>query len=776
MELVEKVQELQAIQPPLETDEINRRIQEWKKQTNYEAPEKVKSTGVAKQTDANASPKETPGASENLQSGNGQLEYTEDDSFEKVELEEVVVDADLRFSPKKVADALGVTVFADSSNPYQVKEQQKLFSNLAKTKNATTVQDEINLGNLKTRSGGYKRGKNQSLFHDKSFFSKIVGGLFNYRGVDVDDIQDFTQNSVYSKEVIGLNYEGGIKTDYGLLTENQIESKIIDLESKESTPENTKQIKHLQETLNGFGGENFTSISVEDIQNAYLDERVQDVFSPMTNSKFTGYVNRLKNDGQYLLTSEEKDLQNVQLKLKYGIYKNEEEKADLQAKIEAANEKFGDKLFDEKGDLIQFELSPGEIVEKAMEASDNTELDVLEKQYAEKNQELIELSKAALELNKTIDEVEDVAVDQYGNVQDKNLLKDGDSLFLQQLIEKGSLPEKQKYISGNSTIADLLNKKIQEYRVLNTAIQINRNPLAIEQKKYLEELADPIANWFNLDIVTTNEQQSVFGTQLKHAGFVEGTEGWNDYDYIYEAVEKNMGQNIMSGIPHLMQFGAEVYFTRKLTGNSIAKGLKALGGVVNRFFKGNKYMQTAARAVTKGLIEGSEFAAASLLKQTVLDVEDDAPMSFGSGFSMGFGGVYGKSFFRALNKGFVRNVAATPLYYLNKSQVYRSFSKNAQSAAGGATAYVTGGMLMDPLNFEYEKTLETFVTEWSKMYLLGKIQRGIMTPAGSLQNTYRKWSEDIAKMSNMSFNSKKGVKVLEVKESVIKKPGITCRR
>jgi hypothetical protein len=76
MQLIEKVQELQAIQPPLETDEINRRIQEWKKQTNYEAPEKVKSTGAAKQTDANASPKKTPEASENLESGSGQLQFT----------------------------------------------------------------------------------------------------------------------------------------------------------------------------------------------------------------------------------------------------------------------------------------------------------------------------------------------------------------------------------------------------------------------------------------------------------------------------------------------------------------------------------------------------------------------------------------------------------------------------------------------------------------------------------------------------------------------------
>ena len=755
------------------------KVQEWKEKNNYETPEKIDTVVTGKTADVQDGAtvtSEIPVAPENLSYGNGTFQYPEDDTIEQVQLEEVDIFADRRFSPKNVANALGVTVFADSSNPYQITEQQKRFSNFAKNKNATTVQDQINLGNVQTKSGGFKRGKNQSLFHDKSFFGKNIGALFNYRGVDVDDIQDFMQNSGDPQTVIGLNYEGGIKTDYGLLTENQIESKIIDLESKESTPENIKQIKHLQEVLYGFGGENFTSISVEDIQNAYLDERVQDVFSTMTDSSFTGYVNRLKNDGQYLLTPEEKDLQNVQLKLKYGIYENDEEKANLQAKVDAADEKFGDKLFDEKGDLIQFELSPSEIVEEAMEASDNTELDVLEKQYAETNQSLIELSKAALELNKTIDGVTYFAADKYGNVQDKNLLKDGDIVFLQQLIEKGSLPEKLTYISGNSTIADLINKKIQEYKVLNTAIQINRNPLAIEQKKYLEEAAKPIAKWFDLNIVTQNDQQSSFGTLLKNAGFVEGTKGWNDYNYIYETVDKNLGQNILAGVPHLMQFGAEIYYTRKLSGNTIARGFNALGGVVSKFFRGNKYMQTATRAVTKGFIEGSEFAAASLLKQTILDVEDDAPMSFGSGFSMGFGGVYGKSFFRALNKGFVRNVAATPLYYLNKSQVYRSFSKNAQSAAGGATAYVAGGILMDPLNFEYEKTLETFVTEWSKMYLLGKIQRGIMTPAGSLQNTYRKWSEDIAKMSNMSFNSKKGVKVLEVDDSIIKKPGVNSNR
>jgi hypothetical protein len=41
MLLIEKVQELQAIQPPLDPTEIKRRIEEWKKSTSYKEPKPV---------------------------------------------------------------------------------------------------------------------------------------------------------------------------------------------------------------------------------------------------------------------------------------------------------------------------------------------------------------------------------------------------------------------------------------------------------------------------------------------------------------------------------------------------------------------------------------------------------------------------------------------------------------------------------------------------------------------------------------------------------------
>ena len=74
MTLVEYVTSLQDQNIP--ESEWFDKVQQWKKENNYEDPNKVKIKGAAKQTDANASPKKTPEASENLESGSGQLQFT----------------------------------------------------------------------------------------------------------------------------------------------------------------------------------------------------------------------------------------------------------------------------------------------------------------------------------------------------------------------------------------------------------------------------------------------------------------------------------------------------------------------------------------------------------------------------------------------------------------------------------------------------------------------------------------------------------------------------
>ena len=207
MQLIEKVQELQAIQPPLETDEINRRIQEWKKQTNYEAPEKVKSTGAAKQTDANASPKETPEASESLESGNGQLEYQDDYG--------------LKLQPiKSLSNKTGgfgtSEFFKDVIYNMQLDEYETKINEYNKLKKSQ--QQGINL--IESGEVGYEsrviipRGETG---FDEFTFSQIQEKIDNKaKGFEnVKDIKDYV-NKVSGAEIVNytenLDFEGAVGT------------------------------------------------------------------------------------------------------------------------------------------------------------------------------------------------------------------------------------------------------------------------------------------------------------------------------------------------------------------------------------------------------------------------------------------------------------------------------------------------------------------------------------------------------------------------------------
>ena len=202
MTLVEYVASLQDQNIP--QSEWFDKVQQWKKENNYEDPNKVKIKGVAKQKDANASPKETPGASENLKSGNGKSQsglfstylqtgidpflnedfkdvfkrssgkelnkiYNEFEaqkiSNEGGQLEEVVVTAKRDpFSYSVIGEALGLSgLLADSDNIYHQRFQQDKLNKLAESKKATTVSNLIESGAISPLDTNSERGKDQNL-------------------------------------------------------------------------------------------------------------------------------------------------------------------------------------------------------------------------------------------------------------------------------------------------------------------------------------------------------------------------------------------------------------------------------------------------------------------------------------------------------------------------------------------------------------------------------------------------------------------------------------
>jgi len=89
MTLIEKVQELQAIQPPLDPTEMKRRIEDWKTSTNYKDPNaRIEAKGdpaVAEKKDTTATVKKQDVSESGI--GSSKLDQRATRGLEKITLQ-----------------------------------------------------------------------------------------------------------------------------------------------------------------------------------------------------------------------------------------------------------------------------------------------------------------------------------------------------------------------------------------------------------------------------------------------------------------------------------------------------------------------------------------------------------------------------------------------------------------------------------------------------------------------------------------------------------------
>ena len=64
--------------------------------------------------------------------------------------------------------------------------------------------------------------------------------------------------------------------------------------------------------------------------------------------------------------------------------------------------------------------------------------------------------------------------------------------MLNSIVKTGLIPEDYKYLSGSSRINDSFNEALQEYEVLNTSIQLNKNPLAVKNREYFKTFVNTV--------------------------------------------------------------------------------------------------------------------------------------------------------------------------------------------------------------------------------------------------------------------------------------------
>ena len=521
MELVEKVQELQAIKPPLDIDEINRRIQEWKKSTGYKAPEAIdpvdpidpKKDGnkeAKKDSSTEKNPNGEQGKSTGLNFGDGPFQYIEpstgqtevdyrlfsDETFNRlnpdiiestspnftnfptIELEEVDIDTSRPFSERNLYKNLGVMVFGDSANPIDQEIIQNKLRTYGEQYNATTLYDLNVQGQLPTQfdeSGSFLgfvgtyggRSSGQSLYQDNTKFNQGLDFIFgNPLGTDIDKVRDYAKFNNNGKPIIALNYgDVTIDVDDVPMTQSQLRSEIV---KRERAGENTSS---LNKKLEKHGGESFYALDVSLMQDLYIADNM-----PVYNeSELSGQVYDTFENGRNLVDSERLYFLDAEERLNNGDYIPDQEDF-LKSIVAKGEKKYGKKFYDDFGRTAygfkEIQTS-GAAVGLAQEHPPG-DLTLLKRQLVYNKDKVVVLAQAALDLLKQ--EQGDYNVTLQGSTSGmfEAASIDGGLFSSQYDFNKGSLLQATK--SKNKEISDLAKKQIAYLEKIVSTGQIPTNP------------------------------------------------------------------------------------------------------------------------------------------------------------------------------------------------------------------------------------------------------------------------------------------------------------
>ena len=683
---------------------------------------------------------------------------------EPILLDEVVVKANknAKRSADEINNIFGSSVWGDTKNASDLNLLNTNVKNYANLKKGITIEDVLSMGTANTVTQGLQkknRTTDQNNWTNKNKVLSNLTSLFdNYQGVPVSELQSL------SGDVYALDFENDASQDYLNKKINKLQFEIENSQTG-NTSDQEKELENLKKQLDDSfnGGGNFKTINIKEARDYRLqvvkNNKVQEFIEKGLDQE--AMMPRIKSTGYKRLSSNGKKI--ADLIDKYDTA-SAEDKKEISKQIDILQSKIdeGGSLYDlDTGKVIDIKnASPSQIasIEKSKTIAQTNSPKEIEKMLFDANFDLVALASE-------INDVEDLREGIITQVKDS--FDDKKKRIIDYITTTGKLPEGITKLKGDDPLTKAFNKSLENYDVINKALLTNTNPLKTENKEYWDEFVDGAANVIGSDITTRAEGQKLFGESLKAYGFNEG-----DVNALMEKTETNVGQDILKGLPQLAAFVGEVAATRKFTGNSIAKAATWGEKTLNAFFKGNKYVKAGIKPVFKGITESLEFGATTALSNTVFGKDESVSESMLTGGAFGFGGTVANGFIKALNKGFARQIAAKPLYYLDKSQVYKDFVKKASESAGGATSFMVGTALVKGEDFDYSfnNVGRTFLTEWGKMYLLGALRRTINSPAGNVNSIYNRFSEDIYRMQRLSVESAAGGKKLGISKEEIKRP------
>ncbi len=655
-------------------------------------------------------------------------------------------------SKEELNDTLGVNVWANGSIE-QRSQQNEVLNNFALKQGRTTIFPDY---------------KNMSTLRDRT---SLVGQFTN-----IPTFGDFEvdQNDVYLQL-------GNLDVSLG--------------RGRSERPSDYSNFYAIDYENDDTLLEKFPGLNIVNIQDARLQRENTVTNQAKNNFNFTpeGVI----KSGKVFLTSIGKQISDLNDKLR--TEKDPVKIENINQQIEGLKEKINsgeDQLYDfTTGQLVNYDQLSEEqqdqgnlINAKAQDLADNTEIDDLNNQLVNAYAKVVGLAGDVAAIGRDAigedrSRLEKLAgfaseggfpgylpatEEVLGEQMVSTTTLGADVRIAELISEKGQIPKQITKIAGNHPVATAYNKALEQYIILNKAIQLNQDPLTKKAPGFFDFDFTAIKQG-TLDALSGGSTQAssknrvainnAFIDGLKEIDYVRTTQDASgkpveDERFISEALEESGAELVSGGFPHLAKFIGELYLTRKISGNVINKTGQVIKNTINgsTFIKksrtANKVVQQALKTGVFAAEETAIFKLTTELTEGVTTARGSA-RDFDPKFAASLG--VGNSFTDMLMKSNRVGKFFSPfMQYISKSNFATNQINRGIGAAAGATSFEFAKFMTT--NYEdYEFKTKDYLAEFYKLRLFGASQQNPFVRGGFI----RDMGNDILRMRNRTQGSVK---------------------
>ena len=510
--------------------------------------------------------------------------------------------------------------------------------------------------------------------------------------------------------------------------------------------------------------------SVQNYRTDYLGSQASLQFNDVS-------VDEVLQDGKQFLTKNE---------LKFLELSPEEQDK------EASKENYGERLFfgDEikNLDLDEVQESEIELFQKAKKLADTTEKDVLKQKLNNDYFKIVGLAQEIYNWDKANSGAanDPSFFSKNGGYKDQKGFEwtEDISSLVEEIALNGRLPGYLEKLDVRAIddedghpLIKAFNDTVENYKIVNRAFQLDRDPLTTEQGGFTDEFYAATVNLLGGNATPTDRQvKDTYLNWMQTNGFTPSKEALDNSLAIqipgggFKAPE-SMSQEIGATAPDLLAWMGDVYLFTRGSGNIVGKTQKWANKLATQSKRFSKipYALPAFKTANAALGQAVTFTGGSIVGQYRtgdFDLES-LPGSAGFGASLAAGHAMYDPFVRFLGKSKMGRMFSPVVNALTKytPNTYKRVSRSVGGGFGGATTYqfggaVTGGLFDEQGNLTV--SLHTQAVETIKMIIAGTFTKAIP----NMRSIGKEFKSDIisAKTSGrLDLEAKESAKRLGVK-------------